>query len=128
MEMAEKGQDTVIGNVINDLEIAKRILTYPNPLGVSIRIKIGQAITEAIELLKQFEAREMTIDEWYKWKADTRRDPICMVYENDDTPIWVMNPNAVHEPALLMGRIKLFLNKPTHEQCMAIKWNTNVNF
>lgn len=55
--MTEKGENTVIDNVINDLEIAKRILAYPNPLGVSIRIRIGQAITEAIELLKQFEER-----------------------------------------------------------------------
>ena len=113
----------MIDNVINDLEIAKRVLASPFPLDMSIRIKVGQAITEAIELLKRFEAREMTMDEWHKWKADAKRDPICMVYENDDTPIWVMNPSAVHEPALLMGRIKLFINKPTHEQCMAIKWN-----
>lgn len=41
MEMTEKGENTVIDNVINDLEIAKRILAYPNPLGVSIRIRIG---------------------------------------------------------------------------------------
>lgn len=53
----EKEKDTVIDNVINDLEIAKRVLAYPNPLGVSIRIRIGQAITEAIKLLKQFEER-----------------------------------------------------------------------
>ena len=76
-----------------------------------------------LEWLKKFEAREMTMDEWRRWKADAKRDPICMVYENDDTPIWVMNPNAVNEPALLMGRVKLFINKPTHEQCRAIKWN-----
>lgn len=113
----------MIDNVINDLEIAKCFLASPLSLDMSMRIKVGQAITEAIELLKQFEAREMTMDEWYRWKADAKRDPICMVYENDDTPIWVMKPSAVHEPALLMGRVKLFINKPTHEQCRAIKWN-----
>ena len=113
----------MIDNVINDLEIAKRILASPLSLDGSMKIKVGQIITETIDLLKQFEAREMTMDEWYRWKADAKRDPICMVYENDDTPIWVMNPSTVHEPALLMGRIKLFINKPTHEQCMAINWN-----
>ena len=113
----------MIDNIINDLEIAKRLLASPLSLDISMRIKVGQAITEAIDLLKQFEAREMTMDEWHKWKKDAKRDPICMVYENDDTPIWVMNPNTVNEPALLMGKIKLFINKPTHEQCRAIKWN-----
>ena len=113
----------MIDNVINDLEIAKSILDSPLSLDDSRKIKIGQAITEAIELLKQFEAREMTMDEWRKWKADAKRNPICMVYENDDTPIWVMKPTAINEPALLMGRVKLFINKPTHEQCRAIKWN-----
>lgn len=115
----------MIDDVINDLEIAKHVLVISNPLSLdmSMNIKIGQTITEAIDLLKQFEAREMTIDEWRKWKVDPKRDPICMVYENDDTPIWILNPNSVHEPALLMGRIKLFINKPTHEQCTAIKWD-----
>lgn len=113
----------MIDNVINDLETAKCVLASPLSLDMSMRIKVGQAITKAIELLKQFEAREMTMDEWRKWKVNPKRDPICMVYENDDTPIWTMNPNAVHEPALLMGKIKLFINKPTYEQCRAIKWN-----
>lgn len=44
--------DTVIDNVINDLEIAKRLLASPFPLDMSMRIKVGQAITKAVELLE----------------------------------------------------------------------------
>ena len=39
--------------IINDLEIAKRILSnLCNPLDVMMRIKIGQVISEAIDALK----------------------------------------------------------------------------
>jgi len=44
---------TAIDNVINDLEIAKYVLASPLSLDMSMRIKIGQAITKAIELLKK---------------------------------------------------------------------------
>ena len=47
-----------IDNVINDLEIAKRLLASPFSLDMSMRIKVGQAITKAIELLERFEAQE----------------------------------------------------------------------
>jgi len=80
------------------------------------------AFENALALLKEQEVRELTIDEWRKWKADSRRNPICMLWENDTSPIWILNPNAVHEPALLMGKLKLFTGKPTFEQCKAVKW------
>ena len=59
MEMVEKGENIVIDKVINDLETAKRILAYPNPLGVSRRIKMEKAITEAIELLNKNKKEEI---------------------------------------------------------------------
>lgn len=73
-------------------------------------------------ILKEQEARELTMDEWREWKADSRRNPICMLWENDTSPIWILNPNAVHEPALLMGKLKLFTGKLTFEQCKEVKW------
>lgn len=76
-----------------------------------------------VELLKEQEARELTIDEWIKWKANPKRNPICRLWENDTSPMWTLNPNDVHEPALLMGKLKLFTGKPTFEQCKAVKWN-----
>ena len=49
----------MIDNVVNELEIAKRLLASPFSIDTSMRVKVGQAITEAIELLKQFEAQKM---------------------------------------------------------------------
>lgn len=78
---------------------------------------------DVIELLKEYEVRELTIEEWHEWKANRNRDPICILWEHDTSPIWILNPNDVHEPAFLMGKLKLFNGKPTHEQCKAIKWD-----
>lgn len=77
----------------------------------------------AMELLKEQEARELTIDEWREWKANPKRNPICELWENDTSPMWILNPNDVHEPALLMGKLKLFTGKPTFEQCKEVKWD-----
>ena len=84
---------------------------------------IIEYIDDAIDLLKKQEARELTIDEWREWKANPKRNPICELWENDTSPMWVLTPDKVHEPALLMGKLKLFTGKPTFEQCKAVKWN-----
>ncbi len=84
---------------------------------------IMKYIDDAINLLKKQEARELTIDEWREWKANPKRNPICELWENDTSPMWVLTPDKVHEPALLMGKLKLFTGKPTFEQCKAVKWN-----
>ncbi len=73
-------------------------------------------------LLKQQEVRELTMDEWQEWKKNPKRDPICRLWENDTSPMWTLKPTEVHEPALLMGKIKLFTGKPTFEQCKEIEW------
>jgi hypothetical protein len=88
---------------------------------------LREALDMAIELLEEQEARELTIDEWRKWKTDPKRDPICELWENDTSPMWVLNPNDVHEPAFLMGKLKLFTGKPTFEQCKKVKWNERTN-
>ena len=91
-------------------------------------IDCGEPITdygfyyEVIAMLKEQETRELTIDEWKEWKANPKRNPICELWENDTSPMWVLNPDKVHEPALLMGKLKLFTGKPTFEQCKAVKW------
>lgn len=77
---------------------------------------------EMCELLKEQEPRELTIDEWREWKTNPKRNPICELWENDTSPMWVLNPNDVHEPALLIGKLKLFTGKPTFEQCKEVKW------
>ena len=73
-------------------------------------------------MLKEQDARELTIDEWREWKNNPKRNPICKLWEHDTSPMWVLNPNNVHEPALLMGKLKLFTGKPTFEQCKEVKW------
>ena len=80
-------------------------------------------IDEALALLKEQEARELSMDEWREWKANPNRNPICELWENDTSPIWVLYPNNVSELALLMGKLKLFTGKPTLEQCKAVKWD-----
>ena len=79
-------------------------------------------MTDALALLKEQEARELTMDEWREWKANPKRNPICELWENDTSPMWILNPNDVHEPALLMGKLKLFTGKPTFKQCKEVKW------
>lgn len=81
-----------------------------------------QLIRLIYEVLKEQEPQELSIQKWYEWKANSKRDPICLLWENDSTPMWILNPKDVHEPALLMGKIKLFNKKPTYEQCKAINW------
>ena len=76
----------------------------------------------ALAVLKKQEARELTIDEWREWKNNPKRDPICELWEHDTSPMWILNPNEIHEPALLIGKLKLFTWKPTFEQCKAVKW------
>ena len=82
-----------------------------------------QLMRDALALLKEQEVRELTMDEWREWKANPNRNPICKLWENDTCPMWVLNPNDVHEPALLMGKLKLFTGKPTLDQCKAVKWD-----
>lgn len=79
-------------------------------------------LTDVYALLKEHEVRELTMDEWQEWKTNKERDPICELWEYDTSPMWVLNPNDVHEPAFLMGKLKLFTGKPTFEQCKAVKW------
>ena len=82
----------------------------------------SQAIEDALALLKEQEVRELTIAEWREWKANPKRNPICILWEHDTSPMWILRPTDVHEPALLMGKLKLFTGKPTFEQCKAVKW------
>ena len=77
----------------------------------------------AIELLKKQELHELTKNEWEQWKNNPRRDPICMLWYKDTTPMWILTPVEVHEPAYLMGKIKLFNRKPTIEEIQGVKWN-----
>lgn len=76
-----------------------------------------------IPLLKEHEVRELTMDEWREWKNNPKRNPICELWEHDTSPMWVLDPDTIHEPAFLMGKLKLFTGKPTLEQCKAVKWN-----
>ena len=62
--------------VINDLNVAKLILCNPQMLNVEMNIRIGQAITKAIDLLKEKEAEwiygedETGVDGWHCSKCD----------------------------------------------------------
>ena len=84
---------------------------------------IDELKNDIIALLKEQDVRELTMDEWREWKNNPKRNPICELWENDTSPMWVLNPNTIHEPALLMGKLKLFTGKPTFEQCKAVKWD-----
>jgi len=83
---------------------------------------MGKMIEDTITLLKEHEIRELTIDEWKEWKNNPKRNPVCELWEYDTSPMWVLDPNTIHEPALLMGKLKLFTGKPTFEQCKVVKW------
>jgi len=91
---------------------------YVNETGCQFKL-----YSDALTLLKEQEVRELTMDEWQEWKNNPKRNPVCKLWEHDTSPMWILNPNDVHEPALLMGKLKLFTGKPTFEQCMAVKWN-----
>lgn len=67
-------------------------------------------------LLKEQEPREITKDEWESWKKAKYRDPLCMYWRGDVTPLWILRPDEVHEPAYLIGDIKIFKGKPDKEK------------
>ena len=102
----------------NGEKVSEEINTHREPC---VRIPIEMA-DKILAILKEQEVRELTMDEWREWKNNPKRDPICELWENDISPMWILNPNKVHEPALLMGKLKLFTGKPTFEQCKEIKW------
>ena len=108
--------------VIKGLETIKQFFGYGLPSTAEMFDSYYGTLNDAIALLKECEVRELTEKEWSKWKKDRNRDPICILWENDTSPIWILNPNDVHEPAFLMGKLKLFNGKPTREQCKAVKW------
>lgn len=84
--------------------------------------EIAERLLELSEQQKEQEVRELSINEWEEWKANPNRNPICELWENDTSPMWILNPYRVHEPALLMGKLKLFTGKPTFKQCKEVKW------
>lgn len=81
------------------------------------------ATRNAITLLKAQEPREITEDEWQAWKKSKKRDPLCYMWVGDDTPIWALKPEDIHEPAYLSGQIVIFNGKPTEKQREATPWN-----
>lgn len=109
-------------NIIEGLEKLRTDLGYGLPDRSNTVMEYLNSLTNAIALLKEQEVRELTVDEWREWKNNPKRDPICELWENDTSTMWVMDPDRIHEPALLMGKLKLFTGKPTFEQCKAVKW------
>ena len=86
------------------IEILSKAVKTVKEFNEDTPIKISlECVEDILELLKE-------------------QDPICMLWENDTSPMWVLNPNDIHEPAFLMGKLKLFTGKPTFEQCKAVKW------
>ena len=112
--------------VINELENTAGYFRYLQSVGFfgdqPVFREHEAHCNDAITLLKEQEVRELTMDEWQEWKNNPKRNPICELWENDTSPMWVLNPDAIHEPALLMGKLKLFTGKPTFEQCKEVKW------
>lgn len=101
-----------VADVLMDLTAARNVLAVPELLTDQMRIKIGQAITNAISYIYEQEPHELTKEEWEAWKKNPKRDPICYVWKDDVTPCWTLKPESIHEPAYLMGMIKLFSGKP----------------
>ncbi len=99
-------------DIIVNLNTVKRVLCVPEMLKDEMRIKIGQVITNAINYIEEHEPHELTREEWETWKKNNKRDPICAVWKDDYTPCWIFKPEQIHEPAYLMGEIKLFSGKP----------------
>ena len=84
----------------------------------------AQAIEEIISMLKKQEPREITKDEWESWKKAKHRDPLCMYWRGDVMPFWILKPEEVHEPAYLIGDIKIFNGKPDKEKMHEIWLNS----
>lgn len=59
--------------LINDLDVSKLMLCNSQTLTPELRIRIGQAINSAIDLLKEQEPRVLTLEE---------------LKNNDDNPCW----------------------------------------
>lgn len=81
---------------------------------------IQTVILSAIKFAIDNEVHELTKDDFERWKKNPRRDPICMVWYDNTTPFWVLRPEQIHEPAFLMGQLKLFNKKPSRDD---IHWS-----
>lgn len=112
-----------------DHELLKAVLAILKEQEVQIKNR-DESLEKAREeikwlrgMMKEQEAQELTFDEWREWKANPKRNPICVLWEHDTSPMWIINPKDVHELMLMMGKLKLFTGKPTFEQCKKVKWN-----
>lgn len=79
----------------------------------------GKLVLSVLNFLRNSKPHELTKDEWEHWKKDKHRDPICMFWKNDTTPIWALKPEDVYEYAYLIGEIKLYTGKPDRKD---VKW------
>ena len=121
LTIARQKQDKLnITDVLFDLTAARNVLAFQLEITEQMRIKIGRAITNAINYINEHEPHELTKEEWEAWKKNSKRDPICEVWKDDYTPCWIFKPENIHEPAYLMGEIKLFSGKPDRSM---IHWN-----
>ena len=85
-----------------------------------VRFIYVETLIDILYLLKEHEPHEITKDEWESWKKDKHRDPLCMYWRGDITPLWILRPEEVHEPAYLIGDIKIFKGKPDKEKMYKI--------
>ena len=117
-----------IEEIIRRLEkIAEHAIHTPGETPFCMSLDDGIALHEAVERLRTIikqEPREITKEEWELWKKDKHRDPLCMYWRGDITPFWILRPEEVHEPAYLIGDIKIFKGKPDKETMHRMWQNT----
>ena len=112
-------------DVIEELKVTKDIVAttkdlfkmgFPDIENSSLDYMLV-AISDAIDLLTP---REITKEEWWQWKKYKHRDPLYYIWTDDATltPLLAMKSSDIHEPAYLMGQIKIFNTKPTRAQRM----------
>ena len=101
--------------VINDLNVAKLMLCNSQVLTPEMCVKIGQAISSAIVLLKEQEARVMTLDELTE---------IYVEFKGDNCPIRLTNFDLQKiVKHMVDGVCRLWTSKPTDKQRKAVKWD-----
>ena len=100
--------------VINDLNVSKLMLCNPKMLTSEMCVRIGQAINGAIDLLKEQEARVMTLDELTE---------IYVEFKGDICPCRLTNFDLQKIVKYAVdGDCRLWTGKPTDEQRKTVKW------
>ena len=124
--------------IINDLNVVKITLCNPQMLITpEMRVRIGQVITSAIDLLKEQEPRVMTLEDvkqaevgtvvWLEWRIESKINSgiffrLINKGIDDSLEFHVLDGFVAARLACYGTEWRCWTSRPTDEQRKAVKW------